>query len=89
MEDKISVATYESCGNFKIYSVISFKDLEDLKKQLMAECYRSVGLVKSGWYDNFENSIESGIKIENIQMSHIGWCNEETGENRYLALYRY
>jgi hypothetical protein len=88
MEDKICVSTYESCGSFKIYSVKSFKSLDDLRKQLIAEGFKSVGLAKSGWYDDYETRIESGIKIDDIQMDHVAWCKEETGEHRYLALYR-
>ena len=91
MEDKevkFCVQTYESCGSFRIYSVISFVDLEDLKTQLKAERYVSVGLAKSGWHDDYETTVGGGIKIDDLEMKSIEWCNEKTGEHRYLALYR-
>ena len=87
-DKKTSVQTYESCGSFRIYSLISFVGLHDLKEQLVTEGFRSVGLAKSGWFDDYETRIESGIKIENIQMSHVQWCLEGSSEHRYLALYR-
>ena len=92
MEDKVDkkfcVATYESYGGIKIHSYVSFEDLDDLKVQLKAEGYTAVGLVKFGWFDESENCIRSGIRIENIQLEHVAWCIEETTEFRYLALYR-
>ena len=93
MEDKVDkkfcVATYESYGGIKIHSYVSFEDLDDLKVQLKAEGYTAVGLVKFGWFDESENRIKSGIKIDDIHIEHLAWCTEKSGEDRYLALYRH
>ena len=75
MEDKevkFCVQTYESCGSFRIYSVISFVDLEDLKTQLKAERYVSVGLAKSGWHDDYETTVGVVLKlmIQNWNLSN-------------------
>jgi hypothetical protein len=91
MEDeevKFCIQTYEACRGFVIYSYISFKDLNDLREQLVTEGIKSVGLAKSGWYDDSEFIIHSGIKIMDIYIEHIEWCNEKTGEHRYLVLNR-
>jgi hypothetical protein len=93
MEDKedtkFCVSTYECSGSFKIHSVISFKDLDDLKAQLKVEGYTSVGLIKFGWFDERENCVEGSIRVDDIKPEHIGWCTEKSGEDRYLALYRH
>ena len=93
MEDKedkkFCVATYESPGGIKVHSYISFDDLDDLKAQLKEEGFASVGLVKFGWFDESENRIKSGIQIDDIHIEHLAWCTEKSGEDRYLALYRY
>jgi hypothetical protein len=93
MEDKedkkFCVSTYESSGGIKIHSYISFDDLDDLKAQLKEEGFASVGLVKFGWFDESENRIKSGIQIDDIHIEHLAWCTEKSGEDRYLALYRY
>jgi hypothetical protein len=87
-KDEITcLATYECSGSFKIHSYITFKDLDDLKTQLKAEGYNSVGLIKFGFYDESENRIKSGIKIDDLSFSHVKWCTEKTSEDRYLALY--
>ena len=73
MEDKevkFCVQTYESCGSFRIYSVISFKDLNDLRVQLKSEGYRSVGLAKSGWHDDYETTVGGGIKIDDLDVTN-------------------
>lgn len=91
MEDKevkFCVQTYESCGSFRIYSVISCKDLDDLRVQLKAKGFVSVGLAKSGWYDDYETTVGGSIKIDDLELESIEWCNENTGGYRYLALYR-
>ena len=87
-DKRICVQTYESCGSFRIYSVISFVDLEDLKTQLTSGGFKSVGLAKSGWYDDYETTVGGSIKIHDLELESIEWCKEKTGEHRYLALYR-
>jgi hypothetical protein len=84
--NKTCVATCESCGSFTIYSVISFNNLDDLKEKLKGERYNSVGLIEFGHFDDYGNRIRSGIKIDNIEMTHIKWCMEA---NRYLELHRH
>jgi hypothetical protein len=87
VDEKICVSTYECSGISKIHSYITCKSLDDLKTQLKAEGYTSVGLIKFGFYDESENRIKSGIKIDDLSFSHVKWCIEKTSEDRYLALY--
>ena len=62
--------------------------MDDLREQLKTEGIVSIGLAQSGWYDDYEHIVKSGIKIADIQMDHVAWIKEKTGEHRYLALYR-
>lgn len=87
-EKKICISTYESSGSIKTHSVISFNNLNDLKTQLKEEGVTSVGLVRFSWFDESENRIRSGIRIDDLTISDINWCNEKSVEFRYLSLYR-
>ncbi len=89
VDKKFCVATYEASGGIKLHSYLSFKDLDDLKAQLRTDGFTSVGLVKFGWLDESENRIRSGIRIDDLTINDIAWCNEESVEFRNLALYRH